>query len=345
MNEQKTNIGIKLVSRGTDSILPSKKYEWKEIIRSSKLPVLFETKERENNLAQWITDNRGILNQKLHESGAILFRGFDLHTDEDFINFLNQDNFEMLSYLERSSPRTAIAKNVFTSTTYPKDEIIALHNENSASKIIAKRLWFFCSEASEKGGETPLADARKVLKAIDTEVVEKFRSLGWMLIRNYSDVLGYSWEKAFSGLNKADVERYCRVNSIDFRWKEDNILWTKQTRPSTLIHPITGEEAWFNHIAFWHSSNLPTEIRSMMQDEVGEEGMPYDVRYGDGSKIEDDIAKHLRNAYLKEKVKFSWRNGDLLLVDNILTCHGRESYSGSRKVRVAMTDSFIRTDL
>ncbi|WP_281425855.1 TauD/TfdA family dioxygenase [Polymorphospora rubra] len=33
----------------------------------------------------------------------------------------------------------------------------------------------------------------------------------------------------------------------------------------------------------------------------------------------------------------TWRAGDLLLIDNVLTAHGRRSFEGTRRVLVAMS--------
>jgi alpha-ketoglutarate-dependent taurine dioxygenase len=48
----------------------------------------------------------------------------------------------------------------------------------------------------------------------------------------------------------------------------------------------------------------------------------------------------IRGAYDSETVKFDWQRGDLLLVDNMLVAHGREPFTGNRKVLVAMAEPF-----
>ena len=65
----------------------------------------------------------------------------------------------------------------------------------------------------------------------------------------------------------------------------------------------------------------------------------YDTRYGDGAPIEDDVAAGLREAYVAEKIIFPWREGDVMLLDNMTVAHAREPYTGEREVVVAMTDA------
>jgi alpha-ketoglutarate-dependent taurine dioxygenase len=44
----------------------------------------------------------------------------------------------------------------------------------------------------------------------------------------------------------------------------------------------------------------------------------------------------LRRLYSEETVSFPWRRGDVMLLENMLTAHGRTPFSGPRKVLAAM---------
>jgi hypothetical protein len=44
----------------------------------------------------------------------------------------------------------------------------------------------------------------------------------------------------------------------------------------------------------------------------------------------------IRSAYEQTKIKFPWQKNDVLLLDNMLFSHGREPYTGARKVLVGM---------
>jgi hypothetical protein len=314
----------------------------KPLFDDTDLILLAKPTVKDVNLSEWYKHNIEDINRLLYKNGSILFRGFNLDSDADFVRYMDNINVDLVEYVERSSPRKTVAANVYTSTLYPNDETICLHNENTASISFALKVWFFCAYPPSDRGETPVADARKILKRIDSDVLEKFRKVGWMLVRNYGKYLAYDWNDAFAGRSKKEIEQYCKDNEIEMEWTKDDGLRTVQRRSATLFHPVTGEEAWFNHIAFWHRANLRPDVLSSMLKDVGENGLPFDTYYGDGSRIPDDVARHLHDAILAEKVIFPWEKGDLLLIDNIITSHGREKFEGKREIRVAMGEGYSR---
>ena len=62
------------------------------------------------------------------------------------------------SYVGGDSPRTKLSSKIYTSTEYPADQQIVLHNEMSFSNNYPRYLFFYCELPSLQGGETPLAD-------------------------------------------------------------------------------------------------------------------------------------------------------------------------------------------
>jgi hypothetical protein len=95
---------------------------------------------------------------------------------------------------------------------------------------------------------------------------------------------------------------------------------------------------WFNHAAFFHISTLEPSAQEVLLAGSGEEELPNNTYYGDGSPIEFSVLEEIREAYRRETVSFSWQEGDLLMLDNMLVAHGRNPYVGRRKILVAMAD-------
>ena len=73
-----------------------------------------------------------------------------------------------------------------------------------------------------------------------------------------------------------------------------------------------------------------------IKEESRRKNLPRNIFYGDGQPIEIEVLNHIREVYNQEKIKFQWQKGDIMMLDNILTAHARETYKGERKVAVAM---------
>jgi alpha-ketoglutarate-dependent taurine dioxygenase len=136
------------------------------------------------------------------------------------------------------------------------------------------------------------------------------------------------------------LESYCRESRIECEWKGADRLRTRQVRPAVRVHPRTGEPVWFNHLAFWHVSSLEPRLREVFLGEFGQEELPYNTYYGDGTPVEDSAIEEVRNAYREETVAFPWQKGDLLMLDNMLVAHGRHPFSGARKILTAMGEPY-----
>jgi amino acid adenylation domain-containing protein len=310
------------------------------------LPLLFEPNIADVDVFDWVADHRELVESNLLRHGGLLFRGFGLGAQADFEQYVKALGLPLMKYMEGATPRTELKEKIYTSTEYPADHVIALHNELTYTLTWPLKICFFCVQAPAVRGETPIADVRRVLHRLGPRVVERFRARGgWMLVRNFREGLSLPWQKSFNCADEAEAEAYFRGARIDWEWKAGGReLVTRQVRPTTARHPRTGEEVWFNHIAFWHVSSLEPEVRETLLATMGEENLPYNTYYGDGSPIEDSLVEEIREAYREETVYFPWQVGDLLLLDNMLVAHGRNSYRGERKILAAMGEAYTRAD-
>jgi len=271
---------------------------------------------------------------QLDESGAVLFRGFGVTEVADFEDAISAFTEPDSESTEESSPRTAVGAKAFTSTEYPAEYPIQPHNEFSYRARYPQRLVFCCVAPADKGGATPLADCRRALDALPLQVVERFERDGVLYVRNFGG-LGVSWPEAFGTDSRDDVERYCSDSDVEFEWTKSG-LRTAQRRPAVVSHPVTGESSWFNHALIWNVRGTePREVREALL-KLPPELVPTNSYYGDGTAIEEDVIEELRRAYGEATYRFTWEQGDVLIVDNVLTAHGRDPYAGPRRILVGM---------
>lgn len=290
------------------------------------------------DLVEWAANNRDLLTEQLHAHGALLFRGFGGPSMRVFESFAGVFAEELAEYRFRSTPRKAVEGRVYTSTEYPADQTIPQHNENSYAHQWPKKLWFHCLKAAETGGETPLADSRLVYQQLSDATKAKLIEKGVLYVRNYGDRLDLPWQEVFQTNDPAEVESFCRSTGMEFEWLPNGRLRTKSVRPAVVDHPVSGEPVWFNQAHLFHVSSLPDGMRQALCGSLAEEDYPRNTYYGDGTPFEPEVLAEIRRVYESLTVSFPWEEGDILMVDNLRCTHGRNPYTGERKVVVAMAD-------
>lgn len=297
--------------------------------------------------------NNAFFRQNLLQQGALLLRNFPVNNEDDFgavITTLGLGKY--LDYIGGDSPRNKIKDGIYTSTEAPPSIKIPLHNELSFVKNYPKHIYFYCHVAPQKGGETIIADARKVYHSVDKQVRKRFIERGLRYVSCYyhkSKVMELlnkfqrshkPWKDVFETEDKHDVELKCLANEFFFKWNQNDWLQISQVRPATISHPVTHEDVWFNQahlfdfnpklLGWWRYIGAKLfYIRKHMR--------LHEVFFADLGKIPREDLYHVMDVLDANTVYFPWQKGDVLVLDNVLAMHGRSTFSGKRRILTAMT--------
>jgi alpha-ketoglutarate-dependent taurine dioxygenase len=292
-------------------------------------------------LVRWCQDHREELESTILRHGSVLFRGYGVDSHEHLVEFRDAFVQKSLDYVDGNSPRTKLENMIYTTTEYPADQQISMHSELSYSASWPERLYLCCVTAPETGGETPIADCRRVVKALRPETAEAFTRQRVRYVRNLHDGsgAGQSWQDTFETENRSEVEGFCNSGKMEFRWKEDGGLWLSQLGHGITTHPKTDETIWFNQVDQFHPTNLPPEVCEYLtfEYEGREQELPMWSCFEDGSPIPLDIYDEIRRVNRSESVYAPWESGDLMIVDNMLCMHGRNHFTGSREILITMS--------
>ncbi|WP_216206340.1 TauD/TfdA family dioxygenase [Amycolatopsis aidingensis] len=287
---------------------------------------------------RWVAEHRDRIIEAWSGYGALLLRGIGLAEPAGLERIAAALGVAITTEREPFAERADLGGGVYSSVTWSPDQPMCMHHENSYALEVPQRLLIGCLVPPVQGGVTGLADGHRVLSELPTGLVDRFAAEGWLFTRNYSELVGTSWQEAFGTDDREIVEKYCRANRIELEWLADGSLRTTQHRPAVIAHPRTGRRCWFNQIAFFNQWTLDQDVREYLTFEFGADGLPFDTRHADGSPIEQDVIDTINGVYEQVTMREPWQAGDLLLVDNIRMAHSREPYSGRRSMAMVFGD-------
>jgi len=302
-----------------------------EVVRNTLIQgqlLMIEALSSDISLELWLAEHKATVESRLFEKGAILFRNFAVHNLVEFGNVVKLFAPSAMEYDYASTPRRELQDRIYTSTEYPADQEILMHNEMSYTTRWPSKVFFYCVHPSTEGGETPLVDSRKMYQDISPHIRDMFEKKGVVYVRNYTDLLDLPWQKVFRTNSRKDVETFCNSHGIEFRWEGDE-LCTRERAQISLVHQITAEKVWFNQAHLFHKSNFWLDSDNQIK-------VPRDVHFADDSEIPTSFIQEINRIYNANKIIFSWQKNDLLLVDNFLMAHGRHPFKGERRIAVSL---------
>ncbi|GJG89260.1 syrP protein [Gemmatimonadetes bacterium T265] len=299
------------------------------------LPLVVEPTDGAPDLAAWNAANREWVEAQLLTHGGVLFRNWNLPSPADFERAAKAIYGELFGDYG-DLPRNAAAEKIYESTPYPADQMILFHCESAHLPSWPMKISFHCVTPARVGGATPVFDTRTVLTRIDPAVVDAFRTKGLMYVRNFSRGVEPTWEEFFHTTDRASVEQACRDAGSDFEWKPDGGLRVINRTRGVAPHPKTGEELFFNQVQIHHIYCVDEDTRDGLRALFDEQDLPRNVYYGDGSEIPDETMQHLGEVFEQTCVRFAWQKGDMIMLDNMLVAHARDTFEGPRQIVVAM---------
>lgn len=297
-------------------------------------PCIIVNDGRIANLAEcevWIKENKQELESMLATSGALLFRGFPVDSAEAFDQFSLSFGYPNFTYQESLSNAVRInyTERVFTANEAPKDVEIYLHHEMAQTPIFPSKLFFFCQTAAESGGMTPLCRSDKLFEALQNkmpDLTQDFIDKGLQ----YTTVMpanddpesgqGRSWRSTLSVDNKTQAES--KLAELGYRW---HWLMGDQLKVTTPVLPAVmtlgnGKQTFFNQL-----------IAAFLGWKGVRENPASAVNFGDDTAIPIAALELIVDLSNEFTVDLPWQDGDVAIVDNFLTMHGRRPYSGERK--------------
>lgn len=310
-------------------------------LSGKRVPLCITRSRGDIALHEFVALHRATLREKLTDHGAILFRGFGADTPGAFAAFTEATGSTSIDYRFRSTPRTQVEANIFTSTEYPARREIPLHNENAYHTVWPLRLAFCCVTPATQDGETPIADMRDVTRSIGAALLDRFEQARVEYTRHFHTGVDIPWNEVFQTSDRDEVIRLCHASEIEAEWLGDDaqLLRTRQLCQGVARHPATGERVFFNQAHLFHASSLGQDHLNLMLEMFGAGRLPRHAKLGDGTEISAPDLAAIHSAFNANAIRFTWRRGDVLWIDNMRVAHGRRPFQGPRRILAALMDA------
>jgi len=298
----------------------------------------------------WLAEQREALEALITDVGGIVLRGFPFPDTAAFNRVIEPFPDVPFGYSGGATTRGQIAGRAFEATRAPQDFRIMLHQEMAYLPNFPSRLAFFCAHAPAAGGETIIADVRRFEAAVDPAFVRTVHERGVKYVRNFRSPdwtpphptlvpLHKTWRDAFFTDDPRKAEADCLAMGLEFEWTVNGSLSVIYAASGFTNHPREGREIWFNHIASQTMSdyNYGADRIALFREHYGDHTpWSYQTFFADGGRIPLEDVEGLYPILEEVTVAFPWRAGDVMILDNIYSFHGRNAFTGTRDVQVAL---------
>ncbi|KAI9162309.1 hypothetical protein LWI28_026006 [Acer negundo] len=284
-----------------------------------------------SHLTETIKTQKPFLDSLLHKTGAVLFKGFDVKTAQDFNEVVEAFGYEEFPYEGGRAPRTNVVGRVFTSNESPPDQKIGFHHEMAQAPESPSELFFFCEVAPTSGGETPIVLSHIVYERIRhkypkfVEKLEKHGLIYSLLLQEDDDLsspIGRGWKSTFSTQDKSVAEERAAKLGIKLEWMEDGGV-KRIAGPVTIIKYDKSRQR-----RIWFTSMVDCE-------DVGHDPVKA-ITFGDWTPLPADFCYDCLEIIEEECVAIPWQEGDVLLIDNWAVLHGRRPTNSPRRVLASL---------
>ncbi|KAF2001515.1 Clavaminate synthase-like protein [Amniculicola lignicola CBS 123094] len=274
----------------------------------------------------------GDIRSLLTKHSAILFQDLGLKDANEFSRFAHAFGFVEHEDIGNPVRRTILAKNVATANEGPNTQPIYPHNEFGLSPHYPAHPEFI-ETVEERGIKYQLTYKNGPRDQVESPGTTVLQAYGAKVVDG-DDV------ETVRGKIEEEVRR---LPTAMWEWldrgegNELGNLRVWQHLPAVRPHPHTGTPSFFNNSVSRFLNAV--DGGSLYPPHIRKDGIyAPPCLYGDGSLIPNEYYESAVEIINATRALVSWKQGDVILLDNLAVQHGREPWEGSRRLLASLWD-------
>jgi alpha-ketoglutarate-dependent taurine dioxygenase len=282
--------------------------------------------------------DRELIRSTLKESGAILFRDFniDIFGFKEFTDFICGSFMTHMGVAVRGRFAEFGNDTTITEVTMGENDL-ALHGEMYHGPGTPEMIWFYCDVPAIEGGQTTLADASQLYNELSYETQEEFKRKKLKYIHCDPPQV---WQPQY-GTNSIDevmtiLKQSNGVHNVRCDEKQ-NILYDYVVS-AIGVSKYNSSNVFINNIFI--GRNPANALKSEMMSNVSKSKKVIDVVFEDDSPISDELLLDVFKTGSRISHNIEWKPKDFVVVDNTRLLHGRKAFKGKRVMATRIVSKF-----
>jgi alpha-ketoglutarate-dependent taurine dioxygenase len=251
-----------------------KNYERLILSEEKEMPLVIEAAELKSSqfLSDFLKSNATEIINDLAQYGAVLLRGFDVSSDNQFEKIiLSIPHFRGIKeafMAENGRVHVGDLKYVLhTNSVYKTGGTLYLggfHTENYYSPDVPGYICFYCNDPAPLGGETGIINTEKIYRNLNSDLKEKLEKSTFFVEKWLVSEVASRYK-----IDAQTVEKICLHFGLPVVG-EDNKRFILMYKPHVFEHPLTKEKSL--EINLFELPTLNTELRKLfLNDYKGKE--------------------------------------------------------------------------
>jgi len=305
-----------------------------------------------------LTKRRDEILLLLQKNGAVHFTGYDLMTTAEgyhaFYDILGLDPCLDPIHSVAARPVSSAEHKIYEAVNKPSrsNYVVGMHNEMVGTQA-PRYAGFVCFKPADKGGEFWTVGGNDLFHELSTELLEKMqrKKVIFSVVEFPMGFLSNLDKEVKENFAKPAIKTLVQIAvkfkvdfDVFFRFVEEGydgemaLQGYASPQPAVILDPVSQLPVVFCNLHS-HSKFLRDDrqkkLGALQKTTGASQANKTDVSYGNDDMFTDEELLEVDRATMKVLKMIDMKKGDVVLLDNYRTMHGRGTFEGSRHNAVA----------